>query len=340
MKQTWKDKISNSAQLGGIETAVLENGTARGARIAWINTGTGLRYKVVIDRAMDIADAFYNQYSLTWLSRLGIIPPERFSNKATDWLQTFGGGLMATCGLSHVGGPETDDEGNRGLHGSISNIPAEIESIIQPDPIAGEMAMSITGRIRETKIFGPDMELKRTISGELGKAVINVHDEVTNRGNTRAPHMLLYHCNFGWPLADEGTEIMWEGNWQARDEESKYIFTNGNNFRQCGAVLEEHNAGGEAAAFIDIKANENGICTCGLNNKQLGLKLLLSFRKEQLPWLVNWQHWGKGEYVTGLEPATHPPIGQKRAKESGTIIYLERGEKRSYDLTFEVINME
>ncbi len=46
--QNWKDKISNLAQLGGIETAVLDNGAARGTRIAWVNTGTGLRYKVVL----------------------------------------------------------------------------------------------------------------------------------------------------------------------------------------------------------------------------------------------------------------------------------------------------
>ena len=57
----WDGKISNHAQVGGIETSVLDNGLGRGTRIAWINTGTGLRYKVVIDRAMDIADAFYIQ---------------------------------------------------------------------------------------------------------------------------------------------------------------------------------------------------------------------------------------------------------------------------------------
>ena len=54
----WIGKISNPAQLGGIETSILDNGLGRGTRIAWINTGTGLRYKIVIDRAMDIADAF------------------------------------------------------------------------------------------------------------------------------------------------------------------------------------------------------------------------------------------------------------------------------------------
>src|ERR1700712_3188506 len=101
MNQSFKDKISNPSQLGGIETAVLDNGSGRGTRIAWINTGSGLRYKVVIDRGMDIADAFYNQHSLAWLSHTGVVSRERFSNKGLDWLETFGGGLLTTCGLTH-----------------------------------------------------------------------------------------------------------------------------------------------------------------------------------------------------------------------------------------------
>src|SRR5688500_10540062 len=192
--RNFKDRVSNVSQIGGIETSVIDNGAGRGARIAWINTGTGLRYKVVIDRAMDIADAFYNQHSLAWLSHTGIIAPQPFSDKGIDWLRTFGGGLLTTCGLSHVGGPETDQTGQRGLHGLISNTPAEIESIVQPDPFQGKMEMSITGRMRETQIFGPSLELKRTISGRLGEAVIQIHDEVINRGNQPAPHMILYHC--------------------------------------------------------------------------------------------------------------------------------------------------
>src|SRR5690606_39411565 len=109
----WEDKISNPSQMGGIETYVIDNGPGRGTRIAWINTGSGFRYKVVIDRGLDIADAFYNQYNLSWISHLGITPPQPFSAKGIDWLRTFGGGLLTTCGLSHVGGPESDEYGER-----------------------------------------------------------------------------------------------------------------------------------------------------------------------------------------------------------------------------------
>lgn len=339
--QSWHDKISNSAQLGGIETAVLDNGAGRGTRIAWINTGSGLRYKVVIDRAMDIADAFYNRHSLAWLSHSGVTAPERFSNQGIDWLKTFGGGLLTTCGLTHVGGPESDSYGIRGLHDQISNLKAEVESIIQPDPKAGKMDMSITGRVKQTQVLGPSLELKRTISATLGKATIQIHDEVINRGNMPAAHMLLYHFNFGWPLVDEGTDIIWKGEWQPREGGlNNKIFREGYNFRKCAAPLEEHNGTGEAVAFIDAFPDDLGLCTCALYNAQTGIAMLMRFQKKQLPWLTNWQHWGKGEYVTGLEPGTHPPIGQAKARESGQLIFLQPGETRAYDLEIEILENE
>ena len=341
MAQPWLDKLSNPAQLGGIEISVLDNGAGRGTRIAWINTGTGLRYKVVIDRAMDIADAFYNQHSLTWLSHGGITTPQPFANRGMDWIRTFGGGLMTTCGLEHVGGPEKDEHGERGIHGLISNIPAEIESIIQPDPTKGKMEFSISGKIKQTQVFGPSLELKRTLSGTLGRAAIRIQDEVTNCANTPAAHMLLYHLNFGWPLADVGTDILWNGPWQfSGDKNAAKIFREGNNFRKCPSPLPAHSGPGEEVAFIDIVPDETGRCTAGLYNAQLNLAVAIRFLKKELPWLTNWQHWGKGEYVTGLEPGTNPPIGQAKARAQNELVFLEPGETRSYNLEMEVLEQE
>jgi hypothetical protein len=201
--------------------------------------------------------------------------------------------------------------------------------------------MSITGRIRETKIFGPSLELKRTISATIGKATIKIHDEVTNRANTSAPHMLLYHFNFGWPLVDEGTDILWKGEWQPREGGiNNKIFKEGYNFRKCPSALEEHSGTGEAVAFINVAADDSGQCICGLNNVRLGIAMVMRFQKKQLPWLTNWQHWGKGEYVTGIEPGTHPPIGQAKAREQKELIFLEPGEMRSYDVEIEVVEGE
>ena len=341
VNQDWKDKISNHIQLGGIETSVLDNGAGRGTRIAWINTGTGLRFKVVIDRAMDIADAFFNQHSLAWISHGGITNPQPFSDKGIDWLRTFGGGLVTTCGLTHVGGPESDEFGDRGLHGQISNLPAEIVSIVQPDPRRGNLEMSITGIIRETKPFGPSLELRRTISATLGQATIRIHDEVVNRGNTPAPHLLLYHFNFGWPLADEGADILWKGIWSPRNgAENAKIFKEGNDFKKCQAPLNDHLGGGEEVVLVDIEADIFGQSVCGISNPKIGLAVALKFKKEQLPWFANWQHWGKGEYVTGLEPSTHPLTGQSKAREDGSLIFIEPGESRVYELELDVLHDE
>ena len=339
MISSFKDKISNPAQIGGIETSILDNGLGRGNRIAWINTGTGLRYKVVIDRGMDIADAFYNQHSLAWLSHGGFIAPQPNADRGIDWLKTFGGGLLTTCGLSHVGGPEKDEFGERGIHGNISNLPAEIVSIIQPDPIAGKMEMSIVGIIKETKVFGPSLELRRTISGTLGESMLKIHDEVINRGNTPAPLMLMYHFNFGYPLVDEGTQLIWEGKWKPRfDDENVKIFKEGNEFKICPAPIDDHLGTGEEVVFIDPNADDAGICVAGLNNAKIGLKVEISFKKDQLPHLVNWQHWGKGEYVTGIEPATNPPIGQAQARANKELIFLNSYETKSFDLKITVSN--
>jgi hypothetical protein len=340
-KNIFTGKISNPCQVGGIETSVMDNGGARGVRIAWVNTGSGFRYKVVLDRAMDIADAFFNSYSIGWMNKTGIVPPQPFTEKGLDWLRTFGGGLLITCGLSHVGGPEKDENGDRGLHGLISNNPAEIISIVQPDPENGKMEMSITAIVRETKIFGPSLYLKRTISGTLGKSYLHIHDEITNVGNTDAAHMLLYHFNFGWPLVDEGSELVFNGDMHLVNESRpSKIFNESNNYRVCPAPLHDHNGTGEDVAYFDIKENDKGECISGIYNENIGLAVSLSFKKNQLKCLTNWQHFATGEYVTGIEPGTHPPIGQARARKENSLLFIQPGETKSYDVRMDVIEDE
>lgn len=333
----WSGKISNHYQLGGIETSILDNGNGKGVRIAWVNTGSGLRFKIVLDRAMDIADAFYNQNSLAWLSHKGTTSPDPSSRSGASWLDSFGGGLLTTCGLAHVGGPEKDVYGERGLHDRISHTPATIESIVQPDLRTGNLRMSITGRMLQSAVFGPHVELKRTITAELGVPKIYIEDTVANLGNEPAPHMLLYHVNFGWPLIDEGTKLLWEGKWKSRGSNlDNLIFNAGNDIKTCKAPVEEHNGNGESVAFIDIDPDFSGICECAVYNATIPLGVKLRFKKEQLPWLTNWQHWGKNEYVTALEPGTHPPIGQSDARKEGSLIFIQPGETKAYEIELEV----
>ena len=104
--------------------------------------------------------------------------------------------------------------------------------------------------------------------------------------------------------------------------------------------MDEHSSTGEEVAFIDASPNPDGTCACGLHNSALGVAVALRWKKEQLPWLTNWQHWGQGEYVTGLEPGTNPPVGQARARQQHQLVELAPGETRTYDLHFEVLDNE
>ena len=334
----WREKIGNVAQIGGIETSVLDNGLAKGTRIAWVNTGGGLRYKVVIDRGLDIVEAFYNQHSLAWISHAGVMAPRPDANRGLEWLYSFAGGLVTTCGLTHVGGPEDDEFGERGLHGRISNLPARIESIVQPDLLTGKLQMSITAVIKQSRVFGPNLELRRTISSTLGEPAVQICDVVTNLGNTPTPHMILYHCNYGWPLVDEGTEIICKGKWASRGlDMDNAVFNSKRNFKKCSKPLDSHRGGGEGCAFIDVTADRKGVCTVGLYNRKLSLVLALKYHKKQLPWLSNWQHWGPGEYVTALEPGTNPPIGQGKAREQKKLIHIAPGKSRTYELEMAIL---
>jgi len=331
-------KISNHSQIGGIETSVLDNGPGKDVRIAWINTGSGLRYKVVIDRAMDIVDAFYNQHSLAWLTYNGITTPKPDCAQGMEWLNNFPGGLLTTCGLSHTGGPESDEFGKRGLHGNISNIAATLESVVQPDIAAGNLDMSITGFAKESKVFGPNLEIRRTIASTLGSSEIRISDKVTNRENTSVPHMILYHCNFGWPLIDDKTKIIYKGICESRGlEMDNEIFNDKVNYKLCRNPIKSHNGGGESCGFIDVKPDKKGMCKIGFYNSKLKLALAMEYNKKQLPCLTNWQHWGRDEYVCALEPGTNPPIGQKKARELNKLIFLEPGESRNYELKISVL---
>ena len=75
-----------------------------------------------------------------------------------------------------------------------------------------------------------------------------------------------------------------------------------------------------------------------LKNKKIGIAAVLKFPKKQMPWLTNWQHWARGEYVTGIEPGTHPPIGQSKARADGSLIFIAPGETKQYDLQIEILN--
>ena len=64
------------SQFAGVRLMTLGDGVERGVRMLEFRTGTGLRFTVLVDRALDIADCEYRGAAIGWHSPVGI-PPSR-----------------------------------------------------------------------------------------------------------------------------------------------------------------------------------------------------------------------------------------------------------------------
>jgi len=328
--------VINPIQLGGIDLVSQLNGPGRGTRSAWVNTGSGLHYKVLIDRGLDIGEAFYKGMSLTWLSLSGAPAPEMSLNKDLDWLWGFCGGLVASCGPSFAGAPCQDDGEQLSLHGRHSNIPATVESVISPDPVRSVNEMSITAVVREAKLFNPNIELRRTISSPLGKSRIIIDDTFINRGNETADHAWLLHINFGYPLLEPGSQLLFSGDVHPLPSSEKYFRKR--KFRIVPEPLDEHRGAGEACAYIDPQPDRDGLVRCGVLNPKRRIAVRVTFSKKHFPRFVNWQHFGPdGQFVMGIEPANCGVEGRPVDRERGWLDRLKPGQIKKYHATIDVL---
>lgn len=330
----------NPAQIGGIEPYQIDDGAGRGVRALCVNTGAGLRYRVLVDRGLDIDHAFHNQHGLAFLTHGGVTRPSRALDRGIDWLAGFPGGLLTSCGPFNVGPPGDDAGDTLGLHGHHSNTPATIESVIQPDPHRGRVEMSITGIVRYGRLFGRNLELRRTIRSCLGENAIDITDEFTNRGNETIPHAWLAHINFGYPLIQEGTEFCYDSPKvePVPTDESRRVFKKGAAYKIAPAPLKSHRGANEGAAYLFPRAGKNGNVTVGIVNRKLNLGVAIRYNTREFPRCLNWQHWGPGEYVTALEPVNGTVQGRAKDRAQGMLDEIRAGATKSYRYSIESVD--
>ena len=60
----------------------------------------------------------------------------------------------------------------------------------------------------QSAIFGEQLQLRRRIEARLDESRFTIHDVVENVGHSRTSHMLLYHCNAGFPVVDDGSQLL------------------------------------------------------------------------------------------------------------------------------------
>jgi hypothetical protein len=232
------------------------------------------------------------------------------------------------------------------LHGHYSNTPAAVEQILNPDPHRGQWDMRLALRVRDSRMFGPILEVRRTIHCTLGQPEIVIEDEVTNRGDTRSAHHWLYHCNFGYPLVDRGARFVYRGPaqyWILPPPPGQSLVqpldaAGMGRLKRVPDPLPEHAGFNERGLIVEVTPDPRGLCRIGLINERLNLGLELRYPAQQMPRMANWQHFGPGgSYVTALEPFSGSLLGKAHDRAPRAAQYLPPGKSRRYDLRIRVL---
>ncbi|GAA0181308.1 aldose 1-epimerase family protein [Clostridium sediminicola] len=330
-------RVGDISQIAGAKQYELSSGKGKGVSGIDVKTGTGFEFTVLPDRGMDIAWASYKGIPISFISKTGIVSSAHYNEQDLEFLRSFYAGLLTTCGLTYMGAPCEDQGEQLGLHGRISNIPAEDVSVYQ-EWENGEFIIKIRGKVRESRVFGENITLTREISTKLGDNKIIINDIVENCGFNEQPLMMLYHCNFGYPFISEDTKLITNNNSIVpRNEHSQ------RGLDECKVFDEPIHNYMEEVFYHDILADENGDAKAVLFNPTLGEKGLgayVKYNKEHLPNLIEWKQMGEGDYAVGLEPSTWYPDGRAIARDKGELLFIEPGEKKEFKIEIGILDKE
>jgi hypothetical protein len=325
--------IGNQLQIGGCRSYTLCDGWGRGTRCIDVNTGSGLQYTIVPDRGMDISLASFRGINLVFLSCNGETHPSYYESENFGWFHTFAGGLLTTCGLTHVGPPATDNDENYGLHGRYSAIPASKVADLS-GWVGDSYHIVVRGVAEECRMFGNKLRLEREISSKIGESVIRIHDRITNFGSRKSTYAIIYHMNIGFPLLSEHSELIIDPETTVpRDNDAV------NGLPDIRSFIKPQGEFNEQVFIHKMKQSDDSKVVVTLVNKNIGISLSIKFDPEQLPYVWQWKMMGKGEYVLGLEPSNVIAGSRNELKAAGLLPTLDPGESTVNDVEVEVKNI-
>jgi hypothetical protein len=335
------------SQYAGVRLMTLGDGVERGIRMLEFRTGSGLRFTALVDRALDIADCDYRGQAIGWHSPSGFRHPGLHDYEGENglaWARSFSG-LLVTCGLDHILGPEEVPAGNynypgkasvrHSLHGRVGMIPARLTGYGETWD-GDRCVLWAEGVVQQSAVFGENLHLVRRIEADVGGNEIRIADRVVNRGFSRTPHMFFYHVNISHPLLDEGAryvapvrDVVWAAHAGAdyRRQHAGYRTLSGPKlgFRE---QVWQHELGADAEGESPVM----------VANDRLGLGFEVVTRKAQLPCMYQWQNFQAGQYAMGIKPSTHNVLGDLAARQRGEMIWLEHGDERRYDATLRILD--
>jgi len=327
-------RVGRLDQVAGVRLVTLGDGLGRGVRLLEFRSGSGFAFDVVVDRSFDIGRCELGGTPLAWIANPGTVAPWYYENDAWGWFRAWGGGMVVTCGLDHTLGPGEDDAAQfnqphifktvpYGLHGRVGGLPARLVGYGERWD-GDECVLWAEGEVLQSAIFGEHMTLRRRIECRVGESRFRIHDEVENVGHHRTSHMFLYHCNAGFPIVDEGSELLVSASRTTTDYGVPI-----DGYRTLSAPMADFT---EACFEHELVAEPGGTVPVAVVNRARAIGVYQVFQIEQLAHHTVWRMMGEDTYALAMEPSTNRDAGRKDARERGELLFLDPGEIRHYDL--------
>ncbi len=323
--------IGNNYQVGGTRHYMLTQGYADGCRCIDVRTGSGFEYTVVCDRGMDISLASYRGVNLPFLTENMEANPTFYDSQGSEWIKTFSGGLLTTCGPTHLGPSCTDGGETLGLHGRWSSLPGrQVCDMTDFD----EGKIEIAGTLVDSSPFGHKLKIKRKIKSEFGQSFVIIEDSIKNEGSKPTPLNILYHINFGYPLLDETATVhVCSDSCCGYDDYSRQRMNEQGSVKSpCGENCEKN--------YLHTFSQSDGSVTVWIHNKNIldGLAVYITFDCRSLPYLTQWVLEDIKDYVLALEPASVPCESRNILREKGLLPFINSGEEVDFSVKIGVIS--
>ena len=323
-------RVGDMSQIASAQPVELVDGNQRGCRSVILRNAAGLELTVAAERGMSITDLRCQGIPLPFVSSVGTVHPAFSDLQGKDWLRTWAGGFLTTCGLTQVGAPAEDGGEALGQHGWAAGIPAR--SLAWGGDWQGDdYQVWVQGVVRETSMFGWNLELTRRVWVGLGELRFWIEDRVENLGFSPAPYMFLQHINLGFPLVDSTTRLELPSHTVVeRDEEARPGLDLCQEFQAPTPGYREqvfyHYLQPDAAGQVEVR-----LVNPAFNGGQ-GLGVALRYAVADYPVLTEWKQMGEAIYAVGLEPGNCHVEGRPAERQRGTLQMLAPGEVRSHKL--------
>ncbi len=302
-------KLGNLDQIAGIREARLLRGRAEGAAIAEFYNAAGLRFTVVPDRCMDLYDLSYKGVNLAFHSKNGLTSAQVNSAMDGEFCEQWPGGAMVTCGLDNVGGSCQDASGVYPIHGRIGSTPAQCFGT-QTYWDGDRYLLRVSGEIHQTRLYGRHLSIRRTIETGLDEKTIRIHDVITNFESHDQPYMLLYHCNFGYPLLQADSI--------AATSRCVRMPMGDCTTDPVHMAPPSEDRPEEMFYYTGFGQTATGM----LANDRLGLGVYVRYQTKHLPYMMQWKLLRAHDYVLAFEPCSCVETNRVNAIQSGKIPVL------------------